>query len=563
VILKRIVEFAESLSDLPPSGYQKRLITKAIRLRSDGALINVQPLSGEKRGKREGQIIDVPQEAPARTVAISPRLIADNVNYVIGKSRDKDKPEDVQKRHQAYCSLVYDCANKTQERSVLAIVQWLERAGPATLRADDSIVEDDEFIFEVDGERPTDLISVREYWLSRTKTGVEGTCLVTGRKGPIVERMPAPIKGVPEGQSSGTALISVNNPSGESYGLNAALNSPISAYAAEQLCNGLNYLLASKTHSLRIGRSVYVFWTRNAEGFSWNILTEPHPEDVRQLLESPILGKLSKGPQARDFFMLAMSAYAARIVIRDYHETTLDAVNANLRKWFKHLKLVGPEGGDGNPIGIFRLGVSLFREAKDMPAEVPTSLMASAISGHPLPDFLLGIAVKRNLAMQGPYSEFQGKRRLSYERLALIKAILTQQKEEEKLNELNEQHADNAYHCGRLLAVLERIQRAALGDINATVVDRYYGAACASPGSILGNLVNDAQSHLSKLRKEKKDYHHQLRLEQVLGAIGDHFPKTLSLPRQGLFALGFYHQKAADRAAAKQYKELQVEGEQQ
>ncbi|MBA3725894.1 MAG: type I-C CRISPR-associated protein Cas8c/Csd1 [Armatimonadetes bacterium] len=561
MILTRLVEFAEGIDELPPSGYQPRFITKAIRLRGNGEFMNVQPVSGETRGKRSGQTIIVPQESPRRASGIVPRLIADNVNYALGKAREKDNPDDVAKRHQVYCGLIAECAKATGEARVLAIEKWINDGGPTKLQDDPSIEEDDDFIFEVDGVLPTDLPSIREFWISRAKAGAEGICLVTGKFGPLVDRMPAPIKGVPEGQMSGTALISINNPSGESYGLSAALNSPISLYAAENAGNALNYLLASSVHSIRVGRAVYVFWTKNPEGFSWEFLNDPKSEDVQRLLESPAIGKVSAIADAKDFFILAMTANVSRIVIRDYHETTLDAVKANLGKWFGRLELVGPDGQKGNPLGLFRLAVSLFREAKDMPAHVPTALLASAISGRPLPDYLLGLAVKRNLAMQGPYTEYRGRRRLSYERLALIKVLLSQHKEDIELKELNESHPDSAYHCGRLMAILERIQRAALGDINATVVDRFYGAACASPGTILGNLVNDAQSHLGKLRKERKDYHHQLRLEQVLSAIGDHFPKTLNLPRQGLFALGYYQQKAADRAAAAKHKELQVEGE--
>lgn len=557
MILARLSEFADRLPEMPPPGYQPGFATKAIRIESDGTLRDVISLSGTKHGAREGRVMFLPREQPQRTVKIAARLIADNANYVLGKLREKDKPKQVEERHRAYCDLVRDCARATNEPAVLAVQTWIESGGPNRLRTDPDISDDDEFIFEVDGKNPTELHSVRDFWANREQSKHKATCLVTGEHGPVVDRMPSPIKGLRRigGQMSGTALISVNNPSGESYGLSAALNSPIGKATAEKIGNALNYLLDAERHTLWVGKAVYVSWTREPEAeFSFfDFLKEPKPEDVRQLIQSVHSGRHGAPIESKDFFVLSLSANVSRIVVRDYHETTLETVKANLVTWFGRLEIVGPDGGPAPPLGVFRLAASLFRDAKDMPAHVPTALVASAMTGAPLPDYLLGLAVKRNLAMQGPFTEFKGSRRLSVERLALIKSIL-EQKEGLSLSALNTNHPDAAYHCGRLLALLEGIQRKALGDINATVVDRYYGAACASPGSILGNLVNDAQSHLAKMRKASGDGWAQNRLGEILSAIGDRFPRTLSLQRQGLFALGFYHQKAHDRAAAAEAK---------
>lgn len=563
MILARLVEFTERLPDLPPPGYQPALITKRIRLNQDGTLRDVISLSGDKRGKREGLVLQVPREQPQRTVGVVARLIADNANYALGRVREKDKPEQAAARHGAYVALAEECAEKTGESSVRAVASWLRAGGAEKLRDSDQIADDEDLGFLVGDVDPVSLPSVRAFWASKVKTDATGTCLITGAEGPVVDRMPIPIKGIPDGQMSGTALVSVNNDAGMSFGLKAALNSPISAYAAETICNGLNYLLASDTHSLRVGKVAYVFWTRSAEAFSWDILKDPKPEDVQALLQSPHKGRERSSVQAKDFFVLSMSANASRIVVRDHYELTLDEVQGKLNKWFEKIALVQPDGSDPKPFGLYRLATSLFREAKDMPAHVPTALLRCALTGAPLPDYLLGLAVKRNLAMQGPYSVFNKTRYLSVERLALIKAIL-EQKENHPLSALNETHPDAAYHCGRLLAILEKIQRAALGDINATVVDRFYGAACASPGSILGNLVNDAQSHLGKMRRGSGDGWAQRTLEEVQSAIGNEYPKTLTLQRQGLFALGFYHQKAHDRAAAAENKaaKLAAQGDQ-
>lgn len=109
---------------------------------------------------------------------------------------------------------------------------------------------------------------------------------------------------------------------------------------------------------------------------------------------------------------------------------------------------------------------------------------------------------------------------------------------------------DPAYVCGRLLATIDRVQRSALGNPNATVIDKFYGSASSAPASVFGNLLDGAQAHLNRLRKERRGAYVNLdrQLQDVMDLIDD-FPSTLNLKDQGLFALGFYHQRAADRAA--------------
>lgn len=118
------------------------------------------------------------------------------------------------------------------------------------------------------------------------------------------------------------------------------------------------------------------------------------------------------------------------------------------------------------------------------------------------------------------------------------------------MTQLNLDHPSAAYQCGRLLAALEQIQRLAIPGLNATLVDRFYGTASTAPASVFGNLLGGAQAHLSKLERDNKGAWVRLQstLEEILGHI-ETFPRTLTLEEQGLFALGYYHQRAADNAA--------------
>jgi len=558
MILARLKEFWECQGNGLSSGYQPAFLTKRIVIDKDARLVSVESLTGETRGKRAGKTFTVPREQPQRTGAIRPRLVQDNANYSLGIAGPEDKPDKVAKRHDAYVEQLNACHKVTQESTLAILLQWLKSGGAKDPRLSVIDPDLDEILFEIDGTIPTDLPSLKAFWAKKDDATL-GRCLVTGEITDVVDRMPFAIKGIPDGQTSGTMLVSVNNPSGESYGLEAALNSPIGGLTAEAVCNGLNLLLSDPKRSLRVGAVVYLCWTRETVTFDFmSFLDKPNEEDVRTLLEAPARGGHSPVISEPDFFVLALSANASRIVIRDFHETTLPAAQVALANWFRRLKLIGT---DNKPVGAYRLAASLYREAKDIPKHVPIEILRSAITETPLPKHLLALAVKRNIAMQGPFYELNKKKHLSLARLALIKAVLLSHstaQETDTLSALNPNHPDPAYHCGRLLSVLESIQRIAVPGLNATLVDKHFGRASGSPSVSFGGLLKDATSaHLPKLRKNRRGAYVALesRLQEVLGQIAE-FPKSLDFERQGLFALGYYHQRADDFAAARANKEL-------
>lgn len=126
--------------------------------------------------------------------------------------------------------------------------------------------------------------------------------------------------------------------------------------------------------------------------------------------------------------------------------------------------------------------------------------------------------------------------------------------------QLDQENPNPAYRCGRLLAVLEQVQRLAIPGVNATVVDRFFGTASSAPAAVFPRLLRGAQPHLSKLERDRRGAYVALqrRLEEILGGLGvtkagalySGFPSTLTLQEQGLFSLGYYHQRAFDRAQA-------------
>ncbi len=398
--------------------------------------------------------------------------------------------------------------------------------------------------------------AVQRFWtaISKEQQNSSATleCLICGQPTPGVRRLPFKVKGVPGGQPSGMAIISFNNPAFESYGLEESLNAPTCPDCGERFTKAANRLIADESTHLYLGRSVYLFWCKEEVGFNpAKVLSQPDPQVVRNLLLAAFSGKgRSLSADTTPFYSVALSASAARVVVRGWLETTVGEAKKNLARYFAAQELCERDGSPGGPISIVALALSTARDSKDLSARTSEGLLRLALSGSPLPWDMLFQAVKRNRAEQGP----------TRARAALIKMVLLTQnadwKGERKMTELDSANTAPAYICGRLLAVLESVQRSAIPGLNATITDKFYGSASSAPASVFGNLIHGAQAHLSKLRKTRPGAHEaiQQRMEAILRNLTE-FPHTLSLYEQGQFALGYYHQKAADRAAALAYKQ--------
>lgn len=586
MLLRRLVEYSQRFV-LPPAMYDRTRVRWFVDLDQEGGLIGFVPLQGESKRSDQGKELLAPQVVRSST-AVRPKLLADNGEYVLGIARHPDDPRRrprALQAHREFKDLVRRCWEATREPSVGAVVRFLDVWQPEEGRGllPDDFTPDDVLTFRVDGVLPIDLPAVQHFW-ARYTAGEESddeerpvmTCLVCGQLKPVERRMPVKVKGIPGGQTAGMAIISANNPAFESYGLEASLVAPTCRECGEYFAKALNALIEQEDGRLYVGPLVYVFWTRDELGLSPGRLlgtpTGTSVDEVHSWLDD-LLGRLrerfaaraqpgdvkaalraaAEGRPARldvvdqsAFYATALSASGGRVVVRDWIETTVERALANLRWWF-HLQRFVDEGTgkEGRPYGISALAASLYREGENIEAQVPTVLVRAALHGTPLPDWLLFRAVRRNRAEQ----------RVTRPRAVLIKMVLDSQGGvtlADGLVALDPEHPDTAYHCGRLLAVLENIQRKAAPGANTTMTDRFYGSASTAPASVFGVLIRNAQAHLAKIRKEHRGRFEALQreLEDILVQIApDGFPQTLDLRRQGLFAIGYYHQRAALRAA--------------
>ncbi|MDQ3508968.1 MAG: type I-C CRISPR-associated protein Cas8c/Csd1 [Actinomycetota bacterium] len=584
MILQRLAEYAarmEAKGGFPPPMYGGMPIRWVIPLTIEGKPRGEPiPLGGDTKATKRGHVRVVPQVG--RTSGVKANLLADNGEYVLGVSKEGSKKEKARQRHEAFAELVRECARSTEEPTVEAIAAFLDEWEPE--HADEWISEGfdpaDNVTFEVAGTIPAvELESVQKFWAGSTLSDDSPhlTCLVTGESGPVERRLPVKVKGLTQvgGQSSGTSLVSANASAFQSYGLENSLTSPISRDAAERFGKSLNHLLAERDSHIYIGGTLaYVWWAKEGGGTSLRIVSEPDddPESVYRLMDSARTGTARHGSEAEKFFCLALSASGGRAVVRDWLETTIPEVEVNLGRWFRGQNIVDAYGDDMAPFGVFRLAAAAYRDVmKEMQPSIPAAMVRVALNGGRLPEDLLARAVRRCVVGTN-FPNSETTEHVTRERAALIKLIFTTQgrlkMEDMKTLEPTPslEGADMAaYSCGRLLAELEQIQREALGrGINTTLVDRYYGAASTTPGKVFGLLIANSQDHLSKIRKSRGGTYEALqrKLEEIMAPL-TRYPNSLDVGQQGLFALGYYHQRAENRAAARAAKEAKDEAKKQ
>lgn len=572
MILTRLKEYAEThmSEDLTPEMYTRTPVRWLLVINVDGEPVGIVTQGGDTKANVRGERRIVPYAQ--RTSGIQPQLLVDNGEYVLGIGKSSSKPDRVDECHRQFVKLVDRCAEETEEESVRAVARflagWEPERGRDRLREDFKMREDlnpgDTLAFEVDGVFPVDLESVQAFWARYTmdEDSMTGTCLVTGLEGPVVARLPVKIKGVPDGQTAGTSLVSANAEAFTSYGLKNSLTSPISRLAGERFGKALNHLISQQDSRTYVGSMVYVFWTRNETEYDWTgFVEQPKPEAVKLLFESVRSGQRPPEVDPNLFYALALSASGGRAVVRDWMERPVWEVQKNLVRWLEAQEVTNPYADDYF-FGVRALARATEQRKGESPRKaddrvqstVVSSLTRAAFDGERLPEDLLASVVRRNRAEGG----------VTRPRAALIKLLFTTQgvpmTDMKELNASPDFEGEElwAYNCGRLLAEIEAVQRSAQGQVNATVTDRYYGAASSTPATVFPGLMHNVQNNLSKLRRTNHGKHTALsaKIAEITKDVGD-FPETLTMRSQGLFALGYWHQRARNIAEAKAFGEAQ------
>jgi CRISPR-associated protein Csd1 len=364
------------------------------------------------------------------------------------------------------------------------------------------------------------------------------------------------------GQTSGANIVSINNknesginsgqtPAFASYGKQQGFTSPVGKPAVFAYTTALNHLLARDSRQrIQVGDSSTVFWAEaphDLENAMIDLFGDP-PKDapdrnvdaVKALYSAVESGKFTAGGADTRFHVLGLAPNAARIAIRFWETATALELARRIKQHFDDIAVVHADY-EPEHLSLFRLltGLALLNKADNIPPNLGGEVIRAILEGLPYPAVMLNLAVSRCRAEQKP----------TYARAAAIKASLnrwirsrkTQEKEFQPM--LDPSNPNPAYRLGRLFAALEKIQEEASPGLNATIRDRYYGAASSTPVTVFTTLLRLKNHHLGKLSPGRATQMEKL-IGEILGEVAD-FPRQLPLQDQGRFALGYYHQRQA------------------
>ncbi|GKS93040.1 type I-C CRISPR-associated protein Cas8c/Csd1 [Acidovorax sp. SUPP2825] len=559
---------------LSPFGYSPEKISYEILLAPDGRVVDVNDIRDTSGKKPLPRPMNVPQPEK-RTVGIKSNFLWDKTSYVLGASATSKRAD---KEHEAFKALHQESLAGTEDAGLKALLGFLSGWTPARFAEAPFTPEmlDANVVFRLDGERThlherpaAQTVRARLLGSEDAAPHARAHCLVTGEQLPVARLHPA-IKGVNGAQSSGASIVSFNLESFTSYGKSQGENAPVSEQAAFAYTTVFNHLLRRGEHNrqrIQIGDASVVFWAeaddadqaQEAELTFESLLNAP-PDDsqeaarVREVLEQIAKGRpLSElNPKLQDgtrMFVLGLAPNASRISIRFWETGTLGLFAQRLAEHAQDFR-IEPVPWKTAPAARRVLLATVPNREGAMPKmddafnNLAGEFMRSVLSGRPYPRSLLANTLMR----------IRSDGNLSGLRAAICKGILAREKrlgihthihKEEVPVSLDKQSENPGYRLGRLFAVLEAVQRSALGgQVNATIRDRYYGAASATPASVFPVLLRNTQNHLGKLRKDKPGLAVNLEkdIREIVDGLGEQFPRSLRIEDQGRFAIGYYHQ---------------------
>lgn len=550
---------------LPTPGWEDKAIPFVVELRPDGSPVQLRDTRRQEGRKRVGTSYLVPL-AVKKTSGVAANLLWDSAEYALGASAKGASPR-LAEQVAAFRARVEALARHAEEDAGLqALLAFLRAPDLAPLQLAPhwvDMLESNALVgFELHGdaglllcERPAVRAAVEAQAATQAQ-GEQAPCLVLQGRVLPVARLHTAIKGVWGAQSSGANVVSFNLDAFNSYGKAQGLNAPVSEQAVFAYATALNDLLKPDSRNrVQVGDASTVFWADAAHEFDGtytlaDLLGEPKPDNPDRGRDA--VHALYRAVQARlrpvdeggtRFFVLGLAPNAARISVRFWLPGVPFADLApRLLQHFHDIRLARRFDNEPETPSLFRLLTScaLQGKADNIPPRLAGEWMRAILEDLPLPAGLLGAAVQRCKA----------ERDVGYLRACVIKAWLNSHQRRAPLpsptsfkEALDMDNPAPAYRLGRLFATLERIQELAQSGINATIRDRYYGAASTTPVVVFTTLLRLKNAHLKKL-SGGLEVHFEKLIGEVLAPL-DAFPRQLSLPEQGQFALGYYHQRQA------------------
>ena len=568
MILQALVSYYETLAargELPQPGWAPVKVSYVLNLDDQGDITTVVCIKEEvTRGKKKAlvpQTIQLPVPVK-RTVGVTANFLCDNSSYILGADK-KGKPKRSLECFQACKTLHETLLVSVEEPAARALLSFFDHWQPEKLTEHPAFAHQDmedllasaNLIFRYRGRYLHEIPAIRQAWqdyYNNSQDSQQFPCLVTGKLAPVAQLHPS-IKGIYGAQSSGASLVSFNAPAFCSYDREQGLNAPTSQYAAFAYGAALNYLIA--TQNTRVGDVTLLFWAESGEeayadalkrfGFGGGDEDDQYKEeDLKGLMESLAEGADVEWDGTRidpnmTFYILGISPNAARLSVRFFLRNSFGQFIRSVKAHYDRLEIVRPSFDPFDNIPVWRMlkeTVNPNSREKKPAADMAGDTLRAILTNTPYPATLLN----------GVTLRIRADREMNRTRAAILKAYYLKNRnpfvpEEVLTVSLNQDSNHEAYVLGRLFSVLEAIQSDANPGINATIRDKYFSSASATPGVVFPTLVNLAQKHLRKLDEGKKIFYDK-QLTELMSKLGETYPNRMNLPQQGAFQLGYYHQ---------------------
>ncbi len=566
-MLKQILQYAQMNGITSEPGFTKKKIRYAIHFNSEGNYLGVMPIGDEKDGK---EFHHVPLLNQGQLIGDGGRcqfLHETAGNICLLAVTDSD--DKCHKKHQYFIRLLKEAASKipvlghiaqtlSDEQTLLRIQEdcqnsKIKNTNTITLMVADKYPLDDDECIMWWRDHYTQLNKPQQKTTNKKRKG-DAICFISGEpttpcKHPVITGL-SDVDGAPYGSK----LISFDKDAFQSYGLGEEGNCVISESHAAAYTSTIVDLIQKQSKQLGKSKTKIVYWFKEQIPEIYDMLQFVASDDradmeaahqrMRDLLGAIYTGKRVDLLNNR-YYVLTLSGSSSRVMVRDWIEGEIPALVNAINRWFDDFSLLD---GYGLPVRCPSVPLALkttVRDPADVPAPWARLLWRAAVTGGQIPRNMLPMALKR-FTMQIVAPSETDKSEFNLDRTAFIKAILVRNYEGGKhiMQDINMQHPDPAYHAGRIMALYARLQRAALGDVNAGVVQRYYASASSTPALVLGRLARLSQFHLGKLDGGLA-YWFESEIAKAWEAMGTKLPVSLSLEQQGLFAMGYYQQIAS------------------
>lgn len=582
MILQSLVRCYDSLAaqgTLKRPGWSAVKVQWGLCLTADGQVSSVEMLgAANEKGKLLPRMMFLPTPVK-RTSGKAASFLCDNAKYLLGITSEMRSSEHTPSDSKAIkdagtCFRIsaqrhHDLLDGVSCPMAQAILRFFdtwqpEKAAqsPALQEHFDDLCKGGNLLFCLINELGTvteaqNVPEIQAAWDASVSNSSErsafGRCLVTGDEDTIAMLHPS-IKGVVGAQSSGASLVSFNALAFESYGRNKGqgLNAPVGNHAAFAYGEALNYMLREKNYHSLLGSATIVYWAETAQSAysdCFAALLGTNEDMTQNTLDGVMKAiRLGQGLQWENvpldsrtpFYILGLSPNASRLSVRFFLQGTFGDFAANLARHQERLNIIRPSFDQRETLSAY----SLLKETanpnsrdKLPPSHLVGDLLRAILGDTPYPVSLL---TQTELRIHAEHNVSRGK-------AAILKAWLLKNGSNPQYKEvidvqLNEQTNYAPYVLGRLFAVLESLQQKANPGINATIMDRYFNAACATPSIVFPTLLKLAQSHLKKLDTGYFIYYDK-QMTELCGRLTDSYPARLNLQDQGIFQLGYYHQK--------------------